>query len=110
MQTFLTTLSQISYLFLLIGAGFAIMKLCKLPAVATNVLSKLVSTLFMPALILTNFINHYFIKSNFTAERKRLFQHFLCITLTPFARSYRITDMTCVLFKKIIETMAQSVG
>ena len=63
MQTFLTTLSQISYLFLLIGAGFAIMKLCKLPAVATNVLSKLVSTLFMPALILTNFME------NFTVER-----------------------------------------
>ena len=63
MQTFLTILSQISYLFLLIGAGFAIMKLCKLPAVATNVLSKLVSTLFMPALILTNFME------NFTVER-----------------------------------------
>jgi predicted permease len=63
MQTFLTTLSQISYLFLLIGAGFAIMKLCKLPAVATNVLSKLVSTLFMPALILTNFME------NFTVQR-----------------------------------------
>ena len=59
MQTFLTTLSQISYLFLLIGAGFAIMKLCKLPAVATNVLSKLVSTLFMPALILTNFMENF---------------------------------------------------
>ncbi len=59
MQTFLTTLSQISYLFLLIGAGFAIMKLCKLPTVATNVLSKLVSTLFMPALILTNFMENF---------------------------------------------------
>lgn len=63
MQTFLTTLSQISYLFLLIGAGFAIMRLCKLPTVATNVLSKLVSTLFMPALILTNFME------NFTVQR-----------------------------------------
>ncbi len=59
MQTFLTTLSQISYLFLLIGAGFSIMKLCKLPTVATNVLSKLVSTLFMPALILTNFMENF---------------------------------------------------
>ena len=59
MQTFLTTLSQISYLFLLIFAGFAIMKLCKLPGIATNVLSKLVSTLFMPALILTNFMENF---------------------------------------------------
>ena len=63
MSTFFTTLSQISYLFLLIGAGFAIMKICKLPSVATNVLSKLVTTLFMPALILTNFME------NFTVER-----------------------------------------
>lgn len=59
MSTFLTTLSQISYLFLLIGAGFVVMKLCKLPVVATNVLSKLVSTLFMPALILTNFMENF---------------------------------------------------
>ena len=63
MTTFLTSLSQISYLFLLIGAGFLVMKLCKLPPNATNVLSKLVTTLFMPALILTNFMD------NFTAAR-----------------------------------------
>lgn len=63
MSTFLTSLSQISYLFLLIGAGFVVMKVCKLPPVATNVLSKLISTLFMPALILTNFME------NFTASR-----------------------------------------
>ena len=63
MSTFLTTLNQISYLFLLIGAGFAVMKICKLPSMATTVLSKLVSTLFMPALILTNFME------NFTVQR-----------------------------------------
>lgn len=59
MSTFVTTLSQISYLFLLIIAGFVVMKLCKLPSMATNVLSKLVSTLFMPALILTNFMDNF---------------------------------------------------
>ena len=59
MATFWTTLSQISYLFLLIGTGFIVMKLCKLPNMATNVLSKLVSTLFMPALILTNFMENF---------------------------------------------------
>ncbi len=63
MSTFITTLSQISYLFLLIGAGFVVMKLCKLPDNATNVLSRLVTTLFMPALILTNFME------NFTVSR-----------------------------------------
>lgn len=63
MTTFFTSLGQISYLFLLIGAGFLVMKLCKLPPNATNVLSKLVTTLFMPALILTNFME------NFTVSR-----------------------------------------
>ena len=63
MSTFLTTLSQISFLFLLIGAGFVVMRVCKLPNNATNSVSKLVSTLFMPALILTNFME------NFTVER-----------------------------------------
>jgi predicted permease len=63
MATFTTTLSQISFLFLLIGAGFIVMKVCKLPPNATNVLSKLVSTLFMPSLILTNFME------NFTVSR-----------------------------------------
>lgn len=60
---FLTTLSQISFLFLLIIAGFVVMKACKLPPNATNVLSKLVTTLFMPSLILTNFME------NFTVSR-----------------------------------------
>lgn len=59
MSTFVTTLSQISYLFLLIIAGFVVMKVCKLPSMATNILSKLVSTLFMPALILTNFMENF---------------------------------------------------
>lgn len=62
MSTFLTTLNQISYLFLLIGAGFAVMKICKLPSMATTVLSKLVSTLFMPALILTNFMENFTVR------------------------------------------------
>ena len=32
MSTFLTTLSQISFLFLIIGAGYVVMKVCKLPS------------------------------------------------------------------------------
>ena len=63
MSTFLTTLSQISFLFFIIGAGYVVMKVCKLPSNATNSISKLVSTLFMPALILTNFME------NFTVSR-----------------------------------------
>jgi len=92
MQTFLTTLSQISYLFLLIGAGFAIMKICKLPAVATNVLSKLVSTLFMPALILTNFME------NFTVDRLS--------SAWPFALAGVIVVSLSIVFAMLISRLS----
>ena len=88
MPTFLTTLSQISYLFLLIGAGFIIMKVCKLPQNATNVLSKLVTTLFMPALILTNFME------NFTVERLG--------SAWPFALAGVIVVTLSVLFAMLV--------
>lgn len=59
MTTFITTLSQISFLFLIIGAGYVVMKVSKLPSNATGILSKLVSKLFMPALILSNFMENF---------------------------------------------------
>ena len=92
MSTFLTTLSQISYLFLLIGAGYAIMKLCKLPSVATNVLSKLVTTLFMPALILTNFME------NFTFDRLS--------SAWPFALAGVIVVSLSIAFGKLVSTFS----
>ena len=63
MPVFLTTLAKISHLFLIILAGYVIVKVAKLPKNATAILSKLVSKLFMPALILSNFME------NFTKER-----------------------------------------
>ena len=63
MAVFITTLGKIGHLFLLIIAGFIIMKVARLPKNSTAILSKLVSKLFMPALILSNFME------NFTAER-----------------------------------------
>ncbi|MBQ8393713.1 MAG: AEC family transporter [Clostridia bacterium] len=92
MSTFLTTLSQISYLFLLIGAGFAVMKLCRLPDVATTVLSKLVTTLFMPALILTNFME------NFTVVRLS--------SAWPFALAGVIVVSLSIVFAKLISIIS----
>lgn len=63
MAIFVTTLGKIGHLFLLIIAGFIIMKVAKLPPKATNIVSKLVSTLLMPSLILSNFMD------NFTVQR-----------------------------------------
>ncbi len=92
MATFLTTLSQISYLFLLIGAGFAVMKLCRLPENATNILSKLVTTLFMPALILTNFME------NFTVARLS--------SAWPYALAGVIVVALSIAFAKLVSTFS----
>lgn len=59
MTIFVTTLGKIGHLFLLIIAGFVIMKATKLPPNATNIVSKLVSTLLMPSLILSNFMENF---------------------------------------------------
>lgn len=84
MGTFITTLSQIAYLFLLIGVGYAIMKICKLPPNATNIVSKLVTTALMPSLILSNFME------NFTFNRlKSSWQFALAgIILTAFSLAF----------------------
>ena len=92
MSTFFTTLSQISFLFLIIGAGFTVMKLCKLPDVATNVVSKLVTTLFMPALILTNFME------NFTVER--------ISSAWPFALAGVIVVALSIAFAKAVSLIS----
>lgn len=59
MTIFVTTLGKIGHLFLLIIAGYVVMKVTKLPPKATNIVSKLVSTLFMPSLILSNFMDNF---------------------------------------------------
>ena len=63
MGTFISTLSQIGYLFLIIIVGFLFAKLAKLPEKSTAVLSRLESVIFMPSLIISNFM------SNFTVTR-----------------------------------------
>ena len=92
MGTFITTLSQISYLFLLIGAGYVVMKVCKLPKKATNIVSKLVSTLLMPALILSNFMD------NFTASRLKSSWQFaltgLIMVIISIAFAYFVSYFT----------------
>lgn len=92
MDTFITTLSQISYLFLLIGAGYVVMKVCKLPKKATNIVSKLVSTLLMPALILSNFMD------NFTVSRLKSSWQFaltgLIMVIVSIAFAYFVSYFT----------------
>lgn len=92
MGTFITTLSQIAYLFLLIGAGYAIMKICKLPPNATNIVSKLVTTALMPSLILSNFME------NFTLSRLKSSWQFalggIILTVFSLAFAFLISGLT----------------
>ncbi|MBQ2615166.1 MAG: AEC family transporter [Clostridia bacterium] len=63
MSVFITTLSQISFLFGFIVIGYILVKLKVLPENSAMVLSKLENTVFIPALVMGTFIE------NFTIER-----------------------------------------
>ncbi len=63
MNIFLSTLNQTAFLFTLIIVGFVLAKLRVIPENSAAVLAKLENTVFIPALILGNFIE------NFTVER-----------------------------------------
>ena len=92
MGTFITTLSQIAYLFLLIGVGYTIMKVCKLPSNATNIVSKLVTTALMPSLILSNFME------NFTLDRLKSSWQFalggIILTVLSLSLAWLISGLT----------------
>ncbi len=60
---FLTTLSQMGYLFLFVAVGFILSKFKFIPQNAETVLSKLETYLFIPALMLGTFM------TNFTVEK-----------------------------------------
>lgn len=60
---FTATLQQMAYLFSLLAIGYLFMKLKVIPDCSETVLSKLENLVFMPALVLRTFMNH------FTTER-----------------------------------------
>lgn len=63
MELFQTTLGQLIYLIILIALGYLLMKLSLIPADTNTALSKLENLVFLPALMLSTFMN------NFTAEK-----------------------------------------
>lgn len=56
---FHSTLSQIGFLFLLIGLGWALTKLNVLPKGASAVLAKLETLIFVPALVMSTFMRYF---------------------------------------------------
>ena len=63
MTVFLSTLSQMAFLVLLIGIGYIIVKTKAVPSEGAAILSKLENNVFIPALVLGTFME------NFTLER-----------------------------------------
>lgn len=63
MNVFLPTLSQMSFLFLLIVIGFLLARLNVIPDTGAQILSKLENNVFVPALVLSTFANKFTVKS-----------------------------------------------
>ncbi len=63
MQIFMSTLSQMAFLFFLIAVGFVLVKTKAVSAQGAAILAKLENTVFIPALVLRTFVE------NFTTER-----------------------------------------
>ena len=89
---FTNTLNQILVLFLLIAAGYVIVKLKIVPADGVRVLSKLENTLIIPALVMGTFI------SNFTVDKLSEYGKLFILSFALFAVIVPIG----VLFSRLI--------
>lgn len=79
MSIFITTLSQMMVLFLLIFLGFILVKLKALPENSNTVLSKLENNLFVPALVLGTFVENFTVDKLGTAWKLFLISFVICI-------------------------------
>jgi len=70
---FLTTLNQMAVLALFIAVGFIVKKLKLVPDNSAQTLSKLENTVFIPALVLSTFMNQFTVKTLSTAWKLLLF-------------------------------------
>lgn len=92
MQVFTNTLNQILVLFLLIAAGYIIVKLRIVPADGVRVLSRLENTLIIPALVMGTFI------SNFTRDKLSEYGKLFLLSFALFA----VILPVAVLFSHLI--------
>lgn len=63
MEIFFTTLNRMAFLFIFMLAGFLLGKLRLVPEGSENILSKLENYLFMPALVMSTFIDSFTVES-----------------------------------------------
>ena len=79
METFISTLNQTMYLFLMIVIGFVLAKMKWLPKGADSVLAKMENMLFIPALVMGTFMNDFTVARLSQVGGLFLFSFFLMI-------------------------------
>lgn len=73
MDLFLSTLSQMAYLFSFIVLGFLLTKIGALPKDSAKVISKLENNLLLPAMVLNTFLNRFTVETLSTAWKTLLY-------------------------------------
>ena len=86
---FTATLNQMLFLFLLIAIGYILAKLNIVPEKTENTLSKLENYIFLPALILGNFI------SNFTIDKLNNYKSLIIGSIVVEIFVIAISNISC---------------
>lgn len=85
MEILITTLGQMTVIFLLILIGFFIAKINVLPDNSAVVLSRLENNLFVPALVLGTFVNNFTVEKLGTAWKLFCISFIICIAMMALA-------------------------
>ena len=89
MQLFLSTMSQMAYLFSFIALGFVLTKIGGLPKDSAKVISKLENNLLLPAMVLNTFTQRFTVETLSTAGKTLLYS--LAVLLVAIAASLVLT-------------------
>ncbi len=79
------TINQMAFLFTLIAIGFILVKLNVLSKEASTVIAKLENTLFIPALVLGTFINHFTVQRLSSSWKLLLVSAFVIAIAVPLS-------------------------
>lgn len=85
MSVFMATLSQMTFLFLLIAIGFLLTRLNILDKAAATTLSKLENNIFIPALVLNTFMQNFSIEKLNVAKTVFLVSFVIVLIVMPLA-------------------------
>ena len=84
MNIFASTMEQIAFLMGIMAIGYILSKLNLVPKNSHNVLSKLENYVFMPALVLSTFINNFTVEKLSQAGKLILISFIVLLVVIPF--------------------------